>query len=414
MDKFSIITDKFYKLVDPNQTESKNGVVYFNADRNDNMYMESLVDRYVNYSSIHSNFINLKRRLTYGSGLLPVDADNVKLQEFIDKENSAGNDINEVLQKCVLDYAILESCAVQVIYSANGKAATVFHTDMSKLRAEEPDEFGMINAYWFSKDWSKVKGSLNDKRMKNSPAVRIPVYNPETGTKDARQILVIKRYTTGNPIYPIPSYNSSLPYIDLDYLLAKHHLNAVNGGFFPTFLLNLVGNPTEEEKKKFISEFNNKFTGTENIKGVYFWSDTHDAAPKFERMSEDTNEKLFETLQKQVYTNVSTGHGGSLALAGFESQGADLGGDANKLNVERLSFINRVIEDFQATIVRGFNKIFDHNDLGEAHIVNSPLKLAQPAEQPTDLTTDERRDWLYGLPPLSTTQETEVKEENNV
>ena len=98
-------------------------------------------------------------------------------------------------------------------------------------------------------------------------------------------------------------------------------------------------------------------------------------------------------------SDVATAHGAALILAGIETGGADLGGDANKLNIARLSFTENVIVDFQRVLLKNFNNMYRHNGYGEVMVVNEPLKITQAAQQATDLTEDERRDLLFGLPP---------------
>ena len=52
---------KLYKAINPNITTTKKGVLYFNADADDNAFPNKMVDLYTNASSVHSNLINLKR-----------------------------------------------------------------------------------------------------------------------------------------------------------------------------------------------------------------------------------------------------------------------------------------------------------------------------------------------------------------
>jgi len=129
------------------------------------------------------------------------------------------------------------------------------------------------------------------------------------------------------------------------------------------------------------------------------WLDNMENKPTFERMAEDTNSKVFKELKRQVMEDIAIAHGGGVELAGVIGGGADLGGDANKLNIMRLAFIDNVIVDFQRVLLKGLNNIYRYNGLGEATVVNEPLKINQPVGQPTDLTEDERRNLIYGLPP---------------
>ena len=133
--KFEIIKEDLYKQIKPNQTTAKNGIIFFNADVDDNAYPQSLVDRYLNASSTHANLINIKRNLTFGSGFVPVNEEDEELINFLNKKNIHGDDNNDVLIKCALDFAIQEMAAFQILFSADSKIAQIIHIDQSKLRS---------------------------------------------------------------------------------------------------------------------------------------------------------------------------------------------------------------------------------------------------------------------------------------
>lgn len=411
---YEIVSENFYKFINPNITTENNGVIYFNTDKSgsDNAYPEALINRYQQSSSVHASMINLKKRLTYGSGLYPTDENDDKLVDYLNKKNKYGDDFNDVYLKLCMDYSLSEMAAFQVLYSPNGKIQQIVHTDISNLRAERPNKYGQIEAWYYSADWVTVNGSISfsDRRLKKQKPVRIPVFNPEKFEKEPRQIVILKRYTTGNQIYTIPSYNAAIPAIDTDYELSQLNINMIKNGFLPSAIISLFGDPSPEEKRRFIDKFNRTQTGGKNVKALFQWIDDPEKKPIFERMAADPNADLFLALKEKVTQDIVTAHGGSLELAGIQSKGSDLGGDANKLNVARLSFIENVIKDNQRILLKGINNVLRHNKMGEVYVTNDPLKLTQPTQQPNDLTVDERRDILFGLPPL----EEDIIEEDEV
>lgn len=398
-----VTLQNFYKAVMPNITTTRNNLIWFNSSDTleDNAYPSKLLDLYVNKSSVHSNFISLKSNLSYASGLFPKDENNNVLKEFLETENRAGNDLNEIYAKMCMDFSIFEAAALQVVYNQEGGIAEVYHTDVSKLRAEEPDEYGKICNWYYNSSWGLITNKRTVKvqnSMRN--AVKIPAFNPETGVEDGRQILYMKRYTAGNDIYSIPSYASSINWIELDYELSLFHLGKVANGFFPSALVTMFGNPDEEEKDEFVSKFKAKHLGSSNTgKVVFQWVDSVTNKPVFDRIASDTNDDLFNQLNDITSQKIATGHGADLSLAGIEGKGSDLGGSANKINLARLHFTDTVIEGFQNTMLKGINRILKVNNLGEVTVHNEGLKIEQPLQQATDLTEDERRNILFGLPP---------------
>lgn len=397
--------ENFYVAINPNIEVEEQGYVWFNSDEyeRDNAYPNKLLDYYKNSSSVHSNFINLKSTLTYGSnGLVPKDKNNLVATAWLKKRNRAGQTFNDIYKKMSMDFALFEAAALQVIYDSNGNIAEVYHCSPSFLRAKEPNDFGFVEEYLYSDKWGIVQNKRR-RRPENmvSDAICIKAFNPEMGKTDMRQILYIKKYTSGHDIYAIPSYNSALNWIQLDFELSQFHLNKVINGFTPSAILTLIGNPDDDEKDKFVKGFKRNHIGSNTTGKIIFnWVDGEQAKPIFERLEADPNEGMYQELNNIVTQKISTAHGASLELAGIDEKGQSLGGDANKLNVQRAYFIDNVIKGFQDALLMGINRITELNGVGELTVTNDPLKLTQPLGTPEDLTLDERRDILYGLPPI--------------
>jgi len=420
-ENFKIVDlEKFYQALRPNITTDAMGLVYFNTDQalEDNAMPDALIDRYQNGSAVHSNFINLKRTLTYGKGLECQDHNNLLLKEFIESVNSGGDDLDDVYTKICLDFAIFEACAVQVIYTKDGKISQIYHTDVSKLRAGIPDEFGSVTSWYYSNSWGLISNKRKRKYNLKSDAIEIPAFNPSNYEEDNyRQLLYIKRYTAGDvsEVYAIPSYFSAINWIDLDFELSTFHLNKVRNGLFPSGIMSMVGSPSEPSKESFVNNFKRKHAGASNTgKIVFIWNDSLDQAPQFIRMDGDKNDKLFDQLNDIASQKIATGHGGSLELAGIEGKGADLGGDSNKINVARSVFIQNIIKNYQVTILKGLNKVLAINGLGKLNVINEPLRLEMPIEQGDELTRDERRMMLFGFESMKVDEEIEIKDEAEV
>jgi hypothetical protein len=403
--------ESLYQAINPNITTNRSGVVWFNSsdEEEDNAFPARLLDLYINKSSTHANFIALKSNLTYASGLLPKDKLDVGTQEFLNQKNRAGQNFNEIYQRLAQDFSVFESAALQVLYNSTGQIAEVYHVDVSNLRAEEPDEFGNICNWYYNPNWGYIVNKRTAKvqnSMRN--AVKIASFNPDKWEEsEGRQILYLKKYVAGQDIYPIPAYFSAINYIDLDYELSKFHLNKVSNGMFPSAMISMKGNPDEQEKDLFIQKFKQKHSGSGNAgKIVFMWGD-ETQTPVITRLEMDSNNSLFETLNNIASQKIATGHQADLSLAGIEGRGSDLGGTANRINLARLNFVDTCIKTYQQILVNGINKILSVNGLGEVTVINEGLKIEQPVQQPTDLTTNERRSILFGLPPI-TTSETSV------
>jgi len=375
----SLEFEKFYNAISPNLEVAEQTYMWFNSDSNirDNAYLNKLIDLYNNASAVHSNFINLKSGLNYGSGLLPLDENDEQVKMFLDSTNRAGQTMNDIYKKMSMDMSIFEAAALQVIYNAEGKIAEVYHCSPANLRASIPNELGYTENWLYSTKW----GIVTNKRTRRpsnmiSDAVKIANFNPENGKKDKRQILYVKKYSSSQEdIYAIPSYNSILDYVQLANSLSNFHLNKVENSLTPSGVLVLKGNPTDEERDSFVSNFKRNHVGADNAgKLLFIWTDGQDQTPEFIRLESDPNQGLYEELNDIVNEAISIGHGGSLALLGIDKSNS-IGNDSMKLNTARAYFINTIIEPMQEIMLTGINKLLKINGIGQVKVVNKPLVL---------------------------------------
>lgn len=406
-EKYKILEiEKFYKAYQPNITTTKSGIVFFNSSdtEEDNAFPIKLQDAYKK-SSVHSNFINLKSNLTYGSGLFSVVENNTSLTSFVEAENRAGQTLDDVYMKACFDMSMYEAACLQIIYNSEGKVAEVYHTCPANIRASEPDEYGRVNNYYYSTTWGEITNKRDRRKVndvKNS--VAIPAFDPSTGAKDGRQLLYIKRYTSTNDIYPQPQYVSSLNFIELEYVLSNYIVNKISGGYYPSGIFYLNSSMSDEEKDSFIRDFKAKHSGVANAgKIVFIFGDTTVAKPEFLKLTDDLGNNLVKEYVSTSQLQIAISHGGSLSLLGID-YGDSFGtnADANKLNITRLYFIDTVIKNHQNLLLKGFNKVLAINGLGLVTVNNDSLKIQQPLVDVNDLTVDERREIVYGLPPIGT------------
>ena len=378
--------EKFYVAINPNITTVNKDVLYFNASGQDNAYTEKLIDLYLNASSTHSNFINLKRNLLYGDGLEP-STPTPEYINFTERLNKSGDNLNDVFLKSCLDMSIYEMIYWQIVYDSENKIVAIYHVDPNDVRATVSDEYGRTPAFYISKNWGDISNKLNKRSSVKNKSIKVNAFDPNNGTEDGVQLLQIKRYVSGNNAYSTPMYNSALNWIQLDNELGKFELNKVANGFFPSALLYLTGDPDEEQKSKFVNDFTRKMMGSEGQKLTFIWGTNSDEKPEFVRLEADKNDTLFNELNQIAAQKIATAHGGNLDLAGIEGKGADLGGDANKLNTSLAWYQKTVIRPMQEVMLSGINKILGVNGLVEVEIGFTPLTVETGEEPDEEMIT---------------------------
>lgn len=389
------ILSKFYAEVNPNITTSNFNVLYYNSteDIEDNAFFAQLLNTYQMKSSTFANLINLRKSMITGNGLELVDPNNANAQatlEFINRPNTFGESLQEIWNKLAFDYSLFEAYCLETIYNGQGKIVEVVHIDPSIVRAKanENPNIPTTDVFYLSRNWAYISNKNYKRYTATNSAVMIPAWNQSKWAQDGgRQLMYVKRYAAGNNFYAVPSYIAILPYCELEYQLSSYHLGTVSRGFFPQVIVRLTGNPSEEEKAKFTNAFRNKYSGADKEKILFIWTTNSDDAPEiipFQQAATDNN--IFDILNNITTQKICTGMGANADLAGISTEGASLGGDANKLSVSYQYFYNTTIRNMQKTMLEGINKILKINGLGEVTVVTPPLNFTGEQQAPTNNT----------------------------
>ena len=405
--EFAEIT-KLFDAKNPDMVVEYKDFLAFNTgiygDKTDNAMPQFLIDLQ-SYSSVHQDFVELKKSLILGKNLSAAnETDETTVNDFIKRRNKTGDNLKAVYDKCSTDYSIFEGAYLQVLFDRNGYIADVYHVPFEDVRIGKPDSYGNITHFYVSKKWGKISNKYFKRANTSNSAVKVAAYNPSNYKKEPVQMIFMRKYSP-SMYYPIPSYLSAANWIMIDFEIANFHLNNIRNNFFIAGMLTQAGDPTDEEKEDFINAFKSMYMGAGKINAakntvMFSWvDDMSSQKPEFTPFQSEKNDNLFKDLLTKARESIIAGHKGYEGLI-FESKGADLNGDANKLNTQINAFKEIVTEPMKETLLGGFNLITQHNKLPELNVVTPPLKLNNPEPDVNDLTRDERREIIYGLPPV--------------
>lgn len=392
----TIETDNFFKFEEPKENANTKDIILFTTN-DDEDYFSILLQLYGEYSATHNNFINLKASLTAGEGFSYADADTGSfLDEVNDQETSF-----DVLQKQTIDFAIFESTALQILYNEFGSIAQIKYIDISKLRANILNSNLEVGTYWYKSDWDDS----------SEEAIPIPAFNYANGKEDGRQILYVHNHTPGQTYYTLPAYAPAMNSIELDKELNIFALNAVRNGFTAPSIIHVKTALSIEDQAKWTESYKLHQTGPVNANKsmIVFGAEGNMGIDVQTISSEDQGDK-YQALRDDVVSNIATAHRGNLDLAGVSTNGADLGGDSNKLITSLEYFKTTVIKPYQRKIVDMWKRILKAEGLNnEIDIINIPMTqlLLGSIDINSVLTAAEKRA-AFGLEPLL---EEDVKEE---
>ena len=355
----SIVNLSTYTSPKVSEVRGKDWVAY-GADNN---YYQFLIDRY-NGSPTNNAIINGISEMIYGKGLDATDS-NRKPDQYAQMKTLFNKDCT---RKLVYDLKLMGGCAMQVIYSKDrSKIVQVEHMPVETLRAEKCNEDGDIEAYYYFKDWSKIKPSDEPQR--------IPAFG---FSKEAIEILFVKPYRAGFYYYSPVDYQGGLQYAELEEEISNYHLNNIMNGLAPSMLINFNnGVPNEEERQLIESKIHQKFAGSSNSgKFILSFNDNAETAASIEPVQLSDAHQQYQFLSDESSKKIMVSHRVvSPMLLGIKDS-SGLGNNAEEIETASTLMDNTVIRPFQTLLIDAFDQVLAFNNIS----LNLYFKTLQPLE----------------------------------
>jgi len=376
-----------------------------------NQYPQFIIDLY-NSSPTHAAVVNATSAMIAGDNIVVDDGaeDNldayVKLKKFLAQANRKET-LHEVLKKISFDLKLQGGFALNIIWSQDRTTISeIYHVPVERVRCGKLNEWGQVDEYWLSADWSKY-------RQTGYIPKPVAAFNPSDRSKPS-QLLYKGMYSPGMEIYHTPDYQAGTNWCLTDQLISEFHLSNIRNGFSPNFWINFNnGIPTEEERYELEKKIQQKFTGASNAgKFVLTFSDDKSREPTLQPISLSDADKQYEVLNKLVIQNIMIAHRvTSPMLLGVKTEG-QLGGRTELLDAYEL-YHNTVISPFQDVILKCIRHILDINDINLSISIqkSAPMNNKFGADVLKEvMTVDELREEL-GLPALADEDDTVADEQ---
>lgn len=381
---------KLYNLVQPyQQVVQTNNLVYFNStdEYSDDAYWLMLQDLYNNASSTFANLVDLRRNMLQGQGLIPDVPETDQLYQptldFINKENEFGESLQDIWLKLCFDYSLMETYFLETLFSQEGKVVSVIHHSPYKVRAVAPENLNLnyVSVWQLSNNFGYVnKGG----KTKAQATQGIPIANwkpNEWANNGGRMLINCKRYTSGSNVYAIPSFNSILPYAELQYQLAEYSLSTVSKGFTPQTIVVLNGNPSKKDKDEFINKFKMRYSGANGERVLFIWTTGEGEKPEIMPFNTVDITPLLDALNKLSVESIARGFGAPSELLNIGG-GVSLQTDANRLVASYNYYLQSRIKPMLNEMLKTLNKIFLFNQLAQVKV--EVEKLTSEAIAPVD------------------------------
>jgi hypothetical protein len=341
----------------------------------DNNYFQYLIDRY-NGSPTNNAAINGISQSIYGKGLNATDA-NRKPEEYAKMVSMFNKD---TVRKLCYDLKLMGQCAIQVIYSKDRRSiAKLAHFPVETLRAEKANKEGEVEAYYYYKDWTKIKPS--------DEPLRIPAYG---FSKEPIEIYYVQPYKAGFYYYSPVDYQGGLQYCALEEEISNYHLNNIENGLSPSMLINFNnGIPNQEERRLLERKIAEKFSGSSNAgKFILAFNDNKDAQAEITPVQLSDAHQQYQFLSEESTKKIMLAHRVvSPMLLGIKDS-TGLGNNADEIKTASLLMDNTVIRPFQELLIDCFDNLLAYNNiaLNLYFITLQPLEFT---EVDPDIQSDE-------------------------
>lgn len=315
----------------PTFTRNTKGWVSYDRD---NLLPQRIIELN-NESAINKAVIDNKVTYICGTG--------VKDGEYYGQPNPA-DDWDALIEKIAKDYVTFGGYCFQVILNENGKTVSLYHTDFSKVRVGEVNEFGTYLSFFLSNDWRKTYGKF--------APVEIKAYGAEEMQKGIPYLFYYKDYEPSLDFYPVPQYYSALNYIEADGLLGKFYRNSINNGFVPSTIITMPSNPAEEQKEQFQKDIESSYAGTNGANSiVVLWGESQEVKPVVTSYTASNNADLYNNVDEIIFQKIISAHRlTSPTLAGLSGSG-NLSGNANEIINSYVLYNHTVIHQLRRKIL---------------------------------------------------------------
>lgn len=311
-----------------------------------NSYFQFLIDRY-RKSATNMSIINNVTRLMYGKGLGVIDASR-KPSEYAQVMSIFNKDC---MRKLCFDLKTLGQCAIQVHYNdKHDKILKAFHMDMNLVAMEKCDEYGKINGYYYSDNWSDIK---------KFPPKRFSAFGT---SKDKVEILCVKPYAVGMKYFATPDYVAGTAYALLEEEISDYLINEVQNGFSGTKVVNFNnGQPDIETQNLLQSQIKQKLTGSKGQRVIVGFNNNKDTATTVDDIPLNDAPDHYQFLATECEKKIMVSHSITSGLLLGLGSANGFGSNADELKNAFVLFDNMVIRPLQQLLIDALEQILSYN-----------------------------------------------------
>ena len=259
-----------------------------------NNYFEYVNNRYIG-SPTNSAIINGYCSMIYGKGLAIENSKNNLEQSLAVKKLLKKKDTKRIVK----DFETQGMAYFQVQYNKIHEIISISHIAVNKLAPNKKNEDNEIEGFWYCEDFSNTRKFT-------------PEFIPAFGTsKEGLEVYCLKPYSLTTEYFSLPTYQSGLPFAQLEEEIGNYSLNHIKNGLSAGYIINFPNSSsyTNEQKEEIKRKIKIQLTGSNNAAAfVLSFNEGNDSGVTIELIQQNVAHKQWESLTEQAQDKILVSH----------------------------------------------------------------------------------------------------------
>lgn len=316
-------------------------------------------------STTHRRIINDKADYITGKGF-SFDTDNAVLKHFIEKVNSQGESLRQVINKIAFDKSLFGNAFLEVVTNPSHTFLSLYHQDATRCRVAKDSQHILLHHNW--DNFSEVE------------SVVLPLYPTFEQCSDGtlRSIIHYKDYEPGFLHYGVPPYIAGLGVSAIAYKTDRWNISRLDNSFQPSGIMILdetVDNEYDAERMMRNAEA--RFSGKPGQVMFIIKDGSDKDNSRFVPISA-ANDADWKSLHEQATNDIVIAHSWFRSLSGLDYS---TGFNSERILHEYEIALNTVILNEQAEIMEPLREIIASilgTSTSSLEIINRPPTRSKP------------------------------------
>jgi hypothetical protein len=324
-----------YTQIGAGEKENPKGWIEY-GDKN--LYPQYLIEL-SEQSPVHGSLVRSISQMIAGKKIYSKDLSAISMM------NKLG--IDAAISNTAYDLTLQGAFYWEVIWSLDKtQPVKVNHLPAECCRLSFDKVTGDVNGIFYSRDWSNL-------RMKRNTPHYIPLLDETKKETQGRQVKIKFKNSTDANYYSKADYIAAMNYIELSRQIGIFHVNNIQNGLFPSFVVNMNNGVPETDEEMDIEKRNieKNVSGAVNAgKFLIFFNENKERAAEFIPFPTNDADKLYDMLEQTCTRQIMIAHRVTSPLLFGIRDSSGLGSNKDEMETALKIFNEQVIEPSQRMI----------------------------------------------------------------